>query len=131
MFKQNSDENQGAGGSADTTIGPSVKVEGDVNAVGNVLIEGSVNGTITTDKHVVIGAGAEVTADIKADSAEIAGTVKGKLSIAKDLSILTTAQVTGDISTGTLSMEKGAKLNGQITMGSAPVSTPPQQNQQS
>ena len=130
MFKQNSVDQSTKGGSADTVIGPSVKVEGDVNAIGNVLIEGSVNGTITTDKHVVIGEGADVTADIKADSAEISGKVKGKISIGKDLSITSSAQVTGDISTGTLSMDKGAKLTGQVTMGSAAVSTtpPPQSN---
>lgn len=121
MFKQNADMSKQGGGVAETTIGPSVKVEGDVNAVGDVFVEGTVQGTISTDQHVTIGANAEVIADIKANSAEIAGKVKGKITIVQDLAIKSTAHITGDLSTSNLSMEKGATLNGQVTMGSAPV----------
>lgn len=118
MFKQNNESNGGSN-QADTTIGPSVKVEGDVNAVGNVYVLGSVNGTITTDQQVTVGENAEVMADIKSDSAVIAGKVKGKLSITKSLSLKATAHITGDIHTESIEIENGAKVNGQLTMGSS------------
>ncbi len=121
MFKQDS-ASAGGNSSAETIIGPSVKVEGDLNAVGNVAIEGMVNGTISTDKDIRIGVEADVQADIKAQNATIAGKVKGKLSISGKLNLESTAKITGDVSTGTISIENGAEMNGQVTMGSAPVS---------
>jgi len=121
MFKQESSTTNGSM-SAETVIGPSVKVEGDLNAVGNVAIEGMVNGTISTDKDIRIGAEADVQADIKAQNATIAGTVKGKLSISGKLNLESTAKITGDVSTGSISIENGAEMNGQVTMGSSPVS---------
>jgi cytoskeletal protein CcmA (bactofilin family) len=79
-----------------------------------------VNGTVTTDKDVSIGTDAEITADIKADSATVAGTVKGKLQIAKALTLKSSAKISGDISTGTITIENGAQVNGQLSMGNSP-----------
>lgn len=121
MFKQDSGTT-GNTSSAETVIGPSVKVEGDLNAVGNVSIEGMVNGTISTDKDVHVGSEADITADIKAQNATVAGKIKGKLSITGNLTLESTAKITGDVSTGSISIQNGAEINGQLTMGSAPMS---------
>lgn len=122
MFKQNSESPSGSQ-SAETIIGPSVKVEGDLNAVGNIIVEGMVSGTLSTDKDITVGTKAEITADVKATNATIAGTVKGKISVSGHLTLASTAKITGDVTTGTISVENGAQMNGQLSMGSAPVSS--------
>jgi len=125
MFKQGS-EPSSESPSAETIIGPSVKVEGDLNAVGNVIVEGFVNGKLSSDKDITIGSEAEVTADIKANNATIAGVVKGTISVTGHLTLESTAKISGDIKTGTISVKNGAEMNGQLSMGAtpAPASSP-------
>lgn len=101
---------------AETTIGPAVKVEGDLNAIGNVIIEGILNGSVKTDKDLSIGVKAEITANIKAQNAIISGNVKGRITIAQHIELTATANVEGDISTSTITIEEGAKINGKLVM---------------
>ena len=119
MFKQ-SDE---VSGEAETIIGPSVKVEGDLNASGGIVIEGSVSGNVTTDNGVTVGDNAVIDADIKAGSATISGTINGGMTISGHLTIQSSAKITGDIKTQTISIESGAQINGMLNMGGG--STPP------
>jgi len=118
MFKQSS-ESTGGNDQAETIIGPSVKVEGDLQAIGHVLIEGMVDGTITTDGNITIGSESVINADIHANNASIAGKVKGKINIKGNISLKSSAVITGDIKTSTISIENGAQVNGQLVMGAA------------
>ena len=103
--------------SAETVIGPSVKIEGDLKGVGNVLIEGTLNGNLSTDKDVTIGDKAKVKATIQASNATVAGNMNGSLQINGHLTIKSTATITGDISTKTIAVESGARINGMLKMG--------------
>lgn len=120
MFQKGEEASAGAG----TIIGPSVKVEGDLNANGNIIIEGSVSGNITTDKDITIGQNANIIADVKAGNATIAGQVKGSLNVTGHLSIQSSAKINGDIKTSTIAIESGAQINGMLNMGSDPLSPP-------
>lgn len=117
MFQKGEEASAGTG----TIIGPSVKVEGDLNASGNIIIEGSVSGNISTDKEITIGEKANITADVKAGSANIAGEVKGSLDISGHLNIQSSAKIYGDIKTSTISIESGAQINGMLNMGSGQI----------
>lgn len=115
MFQKNA-----AGGvmaEAETVVGPAVKIEGDLKGTGNVLIEGTLTGTLTTDKDVTVGSGAEIKANITAMNASIAGAVHGSLMINGHLVIKSSAKITGDISTKTIAVESGARINGHLKMG--------------
>jgi cytoskeletal protein CcmA (bactofilin family) len=102
--------------SADTIVGPSVKMQGDLISEGNIKIEGGVTGKITTSESLVIGSGAEIIAEIKAGNASIAGSVKGNITISGQLILHATAQVHGDISCGVLRVEDGAHFTGKCSM---------------
>jgi len=60
----------------DTIIGPSVKVEGDFVTEGNIIVEGTICGTIKTSQSLKIGPTAKIFANIWADNALIAGRYK-------------------------------------------------------
>jgi len=121
MFKQ-SPESQPAS-SSETIIGPSVKIEGELKAVGNVSIEGLVTGSVSTDKDVLVGEKAVIVADVRAQNATIAGQVKGSIQISGHLTLRPSAKVQGDINTKTIAIESGAQINGQLVMG-GPVANP-------
>lgn len=113
----NSDKKEFSSREAETIIGPSVKVKGNFHGQGNIIIEGSVEGSIKTDKYLLVGEKADITATIEAGEAKIAGKVNGNISIKGYLEISETAEVTGDITTSEISIAKGGVVNGKITIG--------------
>jgi cytoskeletal protein CcmA (bactofilin family) len=54
--------------SPETVVGPSVKIQGDLNSEGNIRIEGQVQGKVKTSQSVLVGNGAKIVADIMAMS---------------------------------------------------------------
>lgn len=109
--------------SVETVIGPSVKVEGDFIGEGDIVVEGTVVGNLKTNGNLRVGPQAEVTAEVSAANAFIAGKVTGDVSIAGVLEIAASASISGDVACSTVSIEAGATLNGKISMrsnGTAP-----------
>ena len=100
----------------ETIIGPSVKVEGDFKADGNVIIEGQVVGGVKTNKNLRVGEGAKIKASIEADNAWVAGEIKGNLIIKNHLELSQSAKIKGDIQTQILTTETGAHINGHVKM---------------
>ena len=114
MFKsQNSEEGFKK---IETIIGPSVKVQGDFNSQGNIIVEGIVEGNLKTKGNLRIGAQAKITADVEAKEAKISGEIHGNVKIKGYLELSATAKITGDIETESLSVERGAIINGKCTM---------------
>ena len=102
----------------ETIIGPSVKVKGDFHGVGDIIIEGMVEGSLKTNGNLKIGQKAKVTADVEAKGAKIGGEVRGNVKIKEYLEISATAMIIGDIEAASMSVEKGAILNGKCSMTS-------------
>jgi len=101
----------------ETIIGPSVKVEGDFKADGNVIIEGQVNGSFKTKKNLRIGEGAKIKASIEAENAWVSGQIKGNVIVKNHLELSPSAKIKGDIETQILTMETGSQVNGNVKMG--------------
>jgi cytoskeletal protein CcmA (bactofilin family) len=102
---------------AETVVGPSVKIQGDLNSDGNIRIEGQVKGTVKTSQSVQIGEGAKIAADVIAGNAVIAGEVQGNMKISGNLILQPTSRITGDISCAILRVEDGAQFTGKCSMG--------------
>lgn len=114
MFNKSSQG--GASNEFETVIGPSVKVKGDFNAQGNVIVEGIVDGNIKTAGSLEVGAKAKVTANVEAREAKIGGQITGNVKVKGFLEITATAKILGDIEAGNLSIERGAVFNGKCVM---------------
>ncbi len=100
----------------DTVVGPSVNVEGDFASEGNIIVKGSVSGSVHTSRHLLVEPGAKIMANVRAGSAQIAGEVKGNMKIKDSLELASTARVLGDIEVKTLVIEAGALLFGKVAM---------------
>ncbi len=101
----------------ETIIGPSVKVEGEFKADGNVIIEGQVVGGFKTKKNLRAGEGSKIKANVQAENAWIGGEVKGNLVIKNHLELSPSAKIKGDIEVQIITIETGAQINGNIKMG--------------
>jgi cytoskeletal protein CcmA (bactofilin family) len=106
---------------AETIVGPSVKIQGDLNSEGNIRIEGSVTGKVQTTQSVHVGEAAVITADMLAGNAIIAGQVQGNLKVIGNLILQSTARINGDIACAVLRVEDGALFSGKCNMKGAAV----------
>ena len=104
------------GNEFETVIGPSVKVKGDFNGQGNIIVEGTVEGSLKTNGRLEVGKAAKITANVEAKEAKIGGQVVGNVKIKGFLEVTATAKIFGDIETSGLSIERGATFNGKCTM---------------
>ena len=100
----------------ETIIGPSIKVKGNFNGQGNIVVEGILEGSLKTNGDVFIGDKAQITANVEAKEVRISGKVDGNIKVKKYLDIASTARVTGDIECTSLAIEQGAVLNGKCIM---------------
>ena len=108
---------------AETVVGPSVKIQGDLNSEGNIKIEGQVAGKIKTTQSLLVNPGAKIAADVFAGNAIIGGEVQGNLKISGHLILQSTAKIIGDIACAILRVEDGAQFSGKCSMnGAAPAS---------
>jgi cytoskeletal protein CcmA (bactofilin family) len=100
----------------ETVIGPSVKVKGDFNCQGNIIVEGMVDGNLKTNGNLEVGDKARITANVEAKEAKIGGEISGNVKIKGFLEITSTAKIFGDIEALALSIERGAIFNGKCAM---------------
>ncbi|NNL29966.1 MAG: polymer-forming cytoskeletal protein [Gemmatimonadetes bacterium] len=102
-------------------IGPGMTIIGDCKTEGTVRIEGSVEGSVTAGKAVVIGKKGSVKGDIVTQDAVISGRVDGKLTAASRLELQATCRIDGEVHTRRMQLEEGAVLNGSVAMGADAV----------
>lgn len=98
-------------------IGNGTVIEGEINSAGDVRIDGTVKGSITSKAKAVIGTTGKVEGDINCQNADISGTIKGKIIVSELLFLKSTAKITGDMITKKLVVEAGAAFTGSCNMG--------------
>lgn len=101
-----------AAGSTFSVLGPDIAINGDLTATEDLHLDGRVAGDIKC-AALVQGQGSDVTGNVTAESARIAGRIKGSIR-ADVLVILKSARIEGDVSYGTLTIEEGAQVDGKF-----------------
>lgn len=99
---------------AETVIGSSIKVKGNFQGKGNIVIDGMLEGSVKTEANLFIGEEARVVANIESLDSSIHGEVHGNIKSRGYLAIGKTAKIFGDIQYAEISIEKGALINGQL-----------------
>ncbi len=101
---------------AETIIGASIKVKGNFQGQGDIVIEGALEGSLKTEANLFIGDKAKVIASVESKDATINGEVRGNIKTRGYLALGGTAKIFGDVQYGELSVERGAVINGQLLM---------------
>lgn len=99
----------------ETVIGPNAYFKGELQSDGGVRVDGIFEGTIDITGNLVIGEGAKIIADVKANNISISGAIKGNIN-GNRVEILETGRVWGDLTINSLLLNEGAYLRGQTTM---------------
>src|SRR5712692_1398906 len=86
----------------ETLLGASAAFDGHLKCSGGVRVEGEVKGGIETDGNIIVGKGANVTADLRGHNMLIAGKVAGNIFAQGQLAILSSGQVIGDVDVGSI-----------------------------
>ena len=97
-------------------LGPELKIDGNVNVSGSLLIYGTVNGNIESKGSVRTAKGSRIKGDIIGGEAHICGLVEGNLMIKGKILLGSESQLTGNLKSGTLVIEVGAKFAGSCDM---------------
>lgn len=109
----------GARGDVQAHLGPGSRVEGKLTFEGSVRIDGQVEGEISAQDSVIIGEGAEITAQIQASSVVVQGRLNGDITARKRVELKAPATVVGNISTPSLVIHEGVVFEGHCAMGGA------------
>lgn len=97
-------------------IGPGMTIVGDCETDGTVRVEGTVEGSISAGKAVVVGKQGRVKGDVSTQDAVVSGRVEGKLVAASRLELQATCHIEGEVHTRRMQLEEGAVLNGTVHM---------------
>lgn len=102
-----------------TLLGKGSEFSGKLSFEGAVRIDGRFSGEITADGLLVVGAEAEVTADLTVRHLVIQGRVEGSCTAAELIELHAPARVKGKLVTPQLSIERGVRFDGTCDMSGA------------
>ena len=95
-------------------IDKALTVDGTLTTQGQLVVKGTVKGTLEGDT-VVIAKEGSVFADTKVASMTIGGTFEGEIHASKELIILSTGNCSGRVECKDFVVEAGGVLNAQVT----------------
>jgi cytoskeletal protein CcmA (bactofilin family) len=100
---------------ANAWIGKGVTIEGRIIAAQDLRIDGRVDGTIDVgQQELILGAGAELKADVTGRSILVGGAVTGNITATERIQIQATGSVAGDVKTPRLIVHDGGVLEGKV-----------------
>jgi cytoskeletal protein CcmA (bactofilin family) len=105
-----------ADGTMNALLGPGSVVEGKLSFEGQVGIEGTFTGEISTKDRLIIGEGAKVSAEITCGSLVVKGEVTGNIRAKDSVELRERAHVKADIATPSLVIDKGVYFDGLCKM---------------
>ena len=97
----------------DTVIGEGIIFEDALlKGSGVIRIDGTFNGKIDIEGHVILGETGDIKGDIIADSALFAGKYQGNLTIRGTLHLTATSNLSGVVEAGNLVIDEQAVIRG-------------------
>ncbi len=100
-----------------SVIGPTLVFKGELSADEDLVIEGTIEGTIAHHKkNLTIGSKGRVSADIHATSVLVEGHLDGDIHSDGLVSLAKGATVNGNIYCARLVLQDGALFNGKVVM---------------
>lgn len=105
-------------GKSATLISAGTTLTGDLQSDGDLRIDGTIKGNVTSASKVIIGATGFVEGLVTGLQADVSGKVTGNIDVKELLQLREQCVVEGNISAGKLQIEPTAVFNGQCKMNS-------------
>ncbi|MFP6817314.1 MAG: polymer-forming cytoskeletal protein [Pseudomonadales bacterium] len=98
-------------------IGPTIKIKGDVSGDEDLIIEGTVDGSIELSGHdLTVGQLGHVQANLTAKTVRVEGQVTGDITGSEKVIVSKSGRAQGNIVAPRVTLEDGAKFKGSIDM---------------
>jgi cytoskeletal protein CcmA (bactofilin family) len=110
------DPKMSEGASRASVLGPTLKFRGELSAQEDLIVQGSVEGSITHTQSLTVGTDGTMKGDIRARVIVVDGKVEGDLYATESVSIRATAKVKGNVFAPRVGISEGAFFQGQIEM---------------
>lgn len=94
-------------------VGQGAKIKGDIQAPGVVTIAGTVTGNLR-GKAVQVTQSGRVEGELYGDEVEVEGFVSDALTARQNLRVRSSAQVMGTVHYGSIEIQNGARIDGQL-----------------
>ncbi len=111
MAKSNEMENH-----AINLIGTGTIIDGNIVSNGDIRIDGSLKGNLSTKGKVIVGDTGKISGEVNCKNFEVEGSVEGKVVVTELLSLRAKSKILGDITTSKLAIEPGAVFTGKCDM---------------
>ena len=102
--------------SMSSILGPELKIDGDIDVKGDLLIYGQVTGNVTSQGTINSAKNSLVEGNISAENASIHGIVKGELNINNKVLLGRGSHLEGNLQATIITIEEGAKFDGMCHM---------------
>lgn len=99
-----------------TIIGRGAKCGGDFSAKGSARIDGVIDGDVTVEGTLIVGASGRIDGDIKAQAVTVGGEIIGDIRVSDRVELTATARVIGNISTRLIVIDEKAIFQGACDM---------------
>lgn len=99
-----------------------VEIKGNVKFTNDLVVDGKIEGEISSDGNLTVGENARIKAEIKTSTLVVYGKIHGNITVTDRVELKAGAEIVGDIKAKTLAIEAGAVFVGKSTVGT-PAST--------
>lgn len=99
-----------------SVLGPTLRFRGELSAQEDLIIQGSVEGSITHTQNLTVGTDGSMKGDIRARVIVVDGKVDGDLYATESVNIRATAKVKGNVFAPRVGITEGAFFQGQVEM---------------
>ena len=113
------DQKPAVSGQPAIRLGKTLVFKGDLSATEELLLLGTVEGSLECTESLTIGVGGRVVGDIRGRNITIKGTVLGDISASDSVVLILGAVVTGEVAAPRITVVEGAELNGIVRMTKA------------
>jgi len=99
-----------------SVLGPTLRFRGELSAQEDLIVQGSVEGSITHTQSLTIGTEGSMKGDIRARVIVVDGKVEGDLYATESVNIRASAKVKGNVFAPRVGIAEGALFQGQVEM---------------
>lgn len=101
---------------ANTVIGSSIVVDGEITGEEPLTILGTVKGKIAVAQTIAVESGAQVEANVEAAAITVSGRLTGNVLARERLELRSDAKMVGDVKSPRIVIADGASFKGNVDM---------------
>src|SRR5262245_48360147 len=101
---------------ANTFIGSTIVIDGEINGEEDLVIQGTVKGKIALKESLYIEPSGVVEADIETQNVDVSGQITGNITASDKVELKAQCRVVGDIKAPRILIADGASFKGNVDM---------------